>query len=176
MSKAQELQAIPKEEKQMGIWNLFKKRYKGQDIELVEDYTIDGCQENGFVFSVIYKIKLKNKKRVVGHCDLRVGMNEELYYAGNIGYHIKKSYRGNNYAYQATKLLFEIAKKEYRMKELLITCTPTNEASKRICEKLEGHLEEVVDVPSHHWLYQLGEYKKCIYKYQLWGIDNEKNH
>ena len=94
-------------------------------------------------------------------------MNEELYYAGNIGYHILQAYRGHHYAYEACLLLFEIAREEYEQTELIITCSPENTPSRKTLEKLNGELLEVTDVPRNHWLYRQGERVKNIYRYKI---------
>ena len=94
-------------------------------------------------------------------------MNEELYYAGNIGYRIYGGFRGHHYAYEACLLLFQIAKEKYYMDELVITCSPENIPSHKTLEKLNGTLEDVVEVPSWHWLYRRGEKVKEIFRYQL---------
>ncbi len=105
-------------------------------------------------------------KRIVGICDLRFGENEELYYAGNIGYTVFMRYRGNHYAYKACMILLEIAKKE-GIKKLWITCSPENIASRKTIEKLNSTLLEVADVPHDHWLYRNGETVKNIYEIKV---------
>ncbi len=141
-------------------------RIYGPVVDLVEEMVIDPDEDNLFVPSYLYGIYLHGSKKRVGNCDLRVGENEELYYAGNIGYRINPYYRGNRYAYQACLLLFQIAEKK-GMKELIITCSPDNPASRKTLERLDGTYIETVDVPSEHWLYKRGETVKCIYKYSL---------
>lgn len=105
--------------------------------------------------------------RIVGYCDLRIGMNDMLYYSGNIGYHVYERYRGNNYAYKACLELFKIAKDKYHMNKLIITCSPDNIASKKTLIKLGGKLLEISEVPSDHWLYLRGETIKEIYLFEL---------
>ena len=148
--------------------NLFRRHEPVEhgNIKLVVN-SIENPVFNNGVKTIFYDIYLKDGDKKIGRCDLRVGMNDELYYAGNIGYRIFEQYRGNNYAYQATLKLFEIAKDEYGMTELLITCSPDNGASQRICEKLNGKLIASVDVPKSHWLYKRGETEKLIYEFSL---------
>lgn len=117
--------------------------------------------------SVDFGIFLHGTRIRIGYCDLRIGMNEELYYAGNVGYRIQEQYRGHGYAYDACLLLFEAARSRYHMKELLITCSPDNIASRKTLEKLGGILKETADVPRSHWLYARGERVKNIYLYKL---------
>lgn len=134
-------------------------------VTLVEEQDIPADSRNSWVPSVLYGIELHGKR--IGDCDLRIGMNEELYYAGNIGYNIQKEYRGHGYAYEACRILFRLARTKYHMEELIITCSPDNLASKKTLQKLGGQLLETVEVPADHWLYQRGETVKDIYRFPL---------
>ena len=134
-------------------------------VTLVEEQDIPADSRNSYVPSVLYSIELHGQR--IGDCDLRLGMNEELYYAGNIGYNIQKEYRGHGYAYEACRILFRLARTKYHMEELIITCSPDNIASKKTLQKLGGQLLETVEVPADHWLYQRGETVKDIYRFPL---------
>ena len=134
-------------------------------VTLVEEQDIPADSRNSYVPSVLYSIELHGQR--IGDCDLRLGMNEELYYAGNIGYKIQKEYRGHGYAYEACRILFRLARTKYHMEELIITCSPDNLASKKTLQKLGGQLLETVEVPPDHWLYQRGETVKNIYRFLL---------
>ena len=116
-----------------------------------------------------YGIYLHGTNTRIGYCDLRVGMNRELLYAGNIGYRIHVSYQGHGYAYDATKLLLQEAASSYEMKYVVITCSPDNIPSKRTLERLQGKFVNEVNVPKDHWLYQRGETVKDIYYFDLEG-------
>ena len=150
--------------------NLFpkQKRIKGKIVDLVEEQIDPASELNQYVKSYYYGIYLHDSFQRIGNCDLREGNNAVLYYAGNIGYQINPLHRGHHYAYQACLLLFDLAR-EKGMKELIITCSPENTASRRILESLNGTFLETVDVPPSHWLYQRGEKIKRIYKYDLSG-------
>lgn len=142
------------------------KRFSGPVVDLVEERQDEADSSNNFVPSFFYGIYLHDKDQRVGYCDLRVGKNDELYYAGNIGYHINKAFRGRHYACEACRVLFGIAR-EKGMKDLIITCSPDNCASRKTCERLGGEFLETVDVPKTHWLYLRGEPVKRIYHYDL---------
>ncbi len=146
---------------------LFKKKINGEVVDLAVSYYMDGSEANDYIPSIYYDIYLHGTRVKVGRCDLRVGMNLELYYAGNIGYHIYEEYRGNGYAYHACLILFKIAKHDYAMDELIITCSPDNIPSFKTCIKLKGKLLETVSVPITHWLYRRNETEKHIFKYNL---------
>ena len=140
------------------LLNLFNSSIYTSDII---DLEIAGREKpsagNQNVETIYYDICLHRGGFRVGECDLRVGMNEELYYAGNIGYRIYDGYRGNHYAYYAAKMLMNIAREKYKMDHMIITCSPDNIPSEKTLIRLGGHLEKTVDVPSWHWLYKRGE-------------------
>ncbi|MBQ9327418.1 MAG: GNAT family N-acetyltransferase [Solobacterium sp.] len=143
-------------------------RIKGTVIDLVEEQFVEADSSNNYTPSYLFGMYLHDSFFRVGNCDLRLGETEELYYAGNIGYHVDLPYRGNHYAYEACLLLFDKAK-ALGLSSLIITCSPENEASRKTLEKLKGTYLETVDVPSDHWLYQRGETVKRIYRYSLNG-------
>lgn len=144
-------------------------------IKSVEDKTVDIIREsieepnsrNQFVKTVNFSIYLHRPRTRIGECDLRIGMNEELYYAGNIGYRIYDGWRGHHYAYEACLLLLDMAKKEYQMNNIIVTCSPENIPSHKTLEKLGGQYVRTVEVPSWHWLYQRGEKVKEIFVFNL---------
>lgn len=151
----------------MKISFLHRGRMSGEIVDLIEDGREEPNAMNQFAGSLYYEIRLHRQKIKIGECDLRIGMNNELYYAGNIGYRIFDSWRGHHYAYEACKILFVLAKKEYHMTNLIVTCSPENIASKKTLEKLGGTLVETVEVPEWHWLYKRGEKTKEIYHFDL---------
>lgn len=111
-------------------------------------------------------IQLSNNKNI-GYIEIRPTITPYLYYLGQIGYHIYPEFRGNNYAYKACLLLFELAKKEYNLNEIIITCSPDNIPSLKTLNKLNGELIETIEVPKDHELYYRKEKIKCIFKYDL---------
>lgn len=148
-------------------WLLKNKVTEGERIDLVLESHRNPSFHNNYVPSDLYGIFLHGSSARIGECDIRIGMNEELYYAGNIGYRIYEPYRGHGYAYDAAKMLMKIARDEHDFKEIILTCSPDNTASKKTLEKLGGELVETVDVPAWHWLYKRGEKVKHIYRYDL---------
>lgn len=151
------------------MFRLFRKKEKliGETVDLIEEYRTSPSRLNDDAASVYFTICLHGTTERVGKIDLRIGMNRELYYAGNIGYRVDLAYRGHGYAYEACRVLFLAARDIFGMKELIITCSPDNEPSRRTLEKLGGILLGTKDVPPDHWLYQRGETVKNIYLYQL---------
>ena len=150
-----------------GIFVFFKTRdLKNEEISLRIERTVEGNTEKGWVPAYCFAICNAAGEKV-GTCDLRVGYNENLYYAGNIGYTIQPEFRGNHYAGKACFLLFELAKK-HNMKELIITCNPDNIASAKTCEWVGGELVETVELPPDNPMrVEDGETHKRIYRVRL---------
>lgn len=144
-----------------------KKIYKGEVVSLKESYRVDEKTSYDGVPTIYYDVLRNIDNKKVGSIDLRLTVEGFMYYYGHVGYNIIKNYRGNNYAYYACKVLFEVARKQFNMNELIITCSPENVASYKILTKLGGQLIEEVDVPSDHTLYRLGEKKKYIFKFDI---------
>lgn len=145
---------------------LFKKKiYEGEVVNLKESYRVDEETSYDGIPTVYYDIISNDTNSKVGSIDLRLTVEGFMYYYGHVGYNIIKKYRGNNYAYYACKVLFKIARDEFNINELIITCSPENKASYRILTKLGGEIVELVDVPSDHTLYILGEKKKYIFRF-----------
>jgi predicted acetyltransferase len=150
---------------------LFKKkktiiqRHANESITLKLVHKGKGNKDGTWLPSLVYDIINNENKKAIGRCDLRIGMNDYMYYMGNIGYVIYPPYRGKHYAAEATILLFDIAK--LFMEECIITCSPDNIASVRTCE-LSGcvFVEELI-VPSDHELIRQNETIKRIYRKRL---------
>lgn len=139
---------------------------KTNEIFLKLEQTKNVDIEKGFVPFYYFKICLISDKTEVGHCDLRIGHNERLYFGGNIGYEVYELYRGNHYAAKACLLLFNLAHR-HNMDYLYITCNPDNYASRKTCEYAGGILETIVDLPIDNDMYLRGERQKCIYKFLI---------
>lgn len=153
----------------VGFFDLFrkKKRYEGDVVDLKEKYRVSEKQAFDGVPTVYYDILLHGSNLKVGSIDLRLTVEGDMYYYGHIGYNIIRSFRGHNYAYHACLVLFEIARNEFGMSELIITCSPDNIASYKTLRKLNGELIELVKVPVHHRLYAIGETSKYIFRYRI---------
>lgn len=144
-----------------------RKIYKGDVVYLKKKYFVDEKSAYDGVATVYYDIYRNEDNKKIGSTDLRLTIEGFMYYFGHIGYRIEEKYRGHNYSYYSTKLLFEIAYKEYGIKEIILTCSPENTASCKVLQKLGGEFVELVNVPKGHELYRLGETRKYVYKYKL---------
>ena len=134
---------------------------------MIERYRVSKESAQDGVATVYYDIISNQDNEKVGSIDLRLSIEGDMYYYGNIGYSIQRLKRGHNYAYYACKVLFDIARDEFGMKELIITCSPDNIASYKTLKKLNGELIELAKVPPKHMLYTLGETSKYIFRYKI---------
>ena len=153
----------------VGFFDFFrnKKIYKGDVVDLREKYRVSEKQAYDHVPVVYYDILLHDTNLKVGSIDLRLTVEGDMYYYGHIGYNIIRSFRGHNYAYYACLVLFKIAREEFGMDELIITCSPDNIPSYKTLVKLGGELIELVEVPKNHQLYTIGETQKYIFRYRI---------
>ena len=89
----------------------------------------------------------ESDNKIVGMIQVRHCLNAYLEkYAGHIGYSVAPSERRKGYASQMLKLALE-KYKELGLKKVLITCTDTNEASRRTILKNGGVYESTVFEP-----------------------------
>ncbi len=138
---------------------------ENDEIKLVLEKTVDGNEKKGWVPA--YHFFICNKEGMkLGICDLRIGHNDKLYYGGNIGYSVDVEYRGHHYASKACILLFELAKK-HDLKYVIITCNPDNYASRKTCQYAGGELIDIVELPEDNDMRDIGETKKCIFRFEL---------
>lgn len=155
----------------LGLLDRKKHLYKGEIVDLVERARVSEKASFDGVPTVFYDIYLSGSNLGtnlrVGKCDLRLKNDGFMYYYGNVGYNIIESQRGHHYAYYACKVLFKIAKEEFGMKELIITCNPDNEASYKTLKKLKGDLVDIAQIPYDHELYEKGDRFKCIFRFKL---------
>lgn len=149
------------------IFNKERHVYQGEVVDLIERARVSEKSSFDGVPTVFYDIYLSGTKQRLGKCDLRLKNDGFMYYYGNIGYNILESQRGHHYAYYACKILFKIAKEEFDMQELIITCNPDNDASYKTLKKLKGDLVAVAQIPYDHELYEKGDRFKCIFHFDL---------
>lgn len=147
---------------------IFKKEeYRGEQVHLIENYRTSEKTAYDGIPTIYYDIYSNDSNEKVGKIELRLSIEGDMYYYGHVGYNILKQYRGNNYAYYACKVLFLVAKEEFNMDEIIITCSPDNIASHKTLMKLGGELIEQVDVPKGHMLYSFGETSKYVFRFRI---------
>lgn len=141
---------------------------KNEEIQLVLEKTVEADPARNWLPAYHFAIcSLDGVK--LGGCDLRIGHNENVYYGGNIGYHVEVPYRGNHYAGKACQLLFELARR-HGMEYVIITCNPDNWPSRKTCEYAGGRLLEIAELPADNDMrLEKGETEECIFRFDLGG-------
>ena len=103
----------------------------------------------------------------LGRIRLRVGWNDHVIrYAGQVGYAVEPSHRGNHYAERSCRLLVPLAR-QHGMTSLWITCQPDNVASRRTLERLGAVCTGIIDVPPEYPLDAGAERKKLCFRYDV---------
>ena len=144
-----------------------RKIYQGEVVDLKYRFEVDERTAYDGIPTIYFGIYLHDTFTRIGDIDLRLKMNDYMYYYGHVGYNISPKYRGHNYSYYACKVLFELAKNKYNLDELYLTCNPDNIASYKILEKLNCLYVETVNIPTNHELYKKGDRNKCVFRYKI---------
>lgn len=148
------------------FFDLEGKELSGHNIKLVCYDYYPGNSEKKYVPAYRFNITDKGSGSVLGSIDLRLGFNEGLYYGGHIGYLVQPEYQNMGIATIACKIALQIAK-AHGFKKIIITNTPSNKASARVCEKIGGKLVRVAKLPSWTEMYKDGDRYKNIYEIAL---------
>ncbi len=87
-------------------------------------------------------------RRIVGRVSIRHHLNPGLERrGGHIGYVVVPEFRGRGYATVMLQKALQIARDDFGLSRVLVTCDDDNIASMRTIEKCGGVLEDIVDGP-----------------------------
>ena len=90
--------------------------------------------------------------RALGFLNLRLRLNEGLLnHAGHIGYSIRPSERGKDYAKEALRQGLQVAK-EKNIHRALVNCSAENPASRAVILANGGELEDVRNGTERYWI------------------------
>jgi ribosomal-protein-alanine N-acetyltransferase len=126
----------------------------------------EGDEKRNHVPAYLFNITEKNSGMVFGEISLRLGFSDNLYYGGHIGYTVYEGYRNMGVATAACGIILELAKAQ-GFKKIIITNNYTNQASRRVCEKIGGRLVRIARLPGWHDLYIEGQRFVCVYEVVL---------
>lgn len=132
------------------------------EIRLVLANVTKAQPEKGYLPAYVFQIRRCQDDVVAGSCTLRVGENEAVQYSGHIGYAVHPDWRGRRYAARAVALLLPLAFRN-KMKRVLVTCLPENQASRRTCLRAGGVFLGIAPVPGWHEMYRTGRKAVCRY-------------
>lgn len=136
------------------------------EIRLVLANVTRAVPEKGYLPAYFFQIRRCSDNALAGSCTLRVGQNEAVQYSGHIGYAVNPAFRGQHYAAKAVALLLPLAFRN-EMEQVVITCLPDNEASRRTCLLAGGTFLGIADLPHWHEMYQTGRKNVCRYLFLL---------
>lgn len=115
------------------------------EIDLIEPINFDSEQD------FFYDIALHNTDTIIGDINYE-DKYRDVDIMGNIGYCIRKEYRGNHYARKALELLKKILSDRGKEK-LIISIEKNNEPSKKTALAFGASLICYRQVPKNHVLY-----------------------
>ncbi len=100
---------------------------------------------------------MDTKSKLVGVIDLRHHLNGYLQKeGGHIGYSIRKSERNKGYGNLALEEVLSIAKKEFKLSKVLLTCNSKNDKSRKIIISNNGILSNKIVLNKneieHYWI------------------------
>ena len=136
------------------------------EIDLVLEQKISADNIKDFVPAYFYKVIIHESKLEVGKAVIRIGNNDNIKYAGHIGYEINEEYRGKNYATKACKIIKTVAL-EHGLESLIITCNPENQPSRKTCEKIGAKYIQTLELPPYNIMYKAGQRLISIYEWKL---------
>jgi RimJ/RimL family protein N-acetyltransferase len=151
---------------EQGFFDLEGKDLSKHNIKLVCYEYYPGNQEKQYVPGYKFNITERDSGTVLGHIDLRLGFTDGLYYGGHIGYEVDAEYQNMGIATVACRIVLQIAK-AHGFKKIIITNTPSNKASARVCEKSGAELVRVAKLPEWTEMYKEGDRYKNIYEVVL---------
>ncbi len=143
---------------------------RGNEFRLILLEKLSEDRVRGWVPSYRYDIVSLVGSDLIGSIDIRIGENENIFYAGHIGYRIHEQYRGRHYAEKACRLIIRVAR-AHNMKEVVITCNPDNLASKKTIKNLGATYVGLVEIPPRNELYHYGDRYKLRFIWQVPDLD-----
>jgi len=103
---------------------------------------IKSYNQNGFGF---YILRLIEDDSPIGICGLikRDGLDHV-----DIGYALMPEFRGNGYAFEATKVVYAYGVNHFKLDRIVAIVNPGNKKSEQILEKLGLKFEKMITLPN----------------------------
>ncbi|HZS61455.1 MAG TPA: GNAT family N-acetyltransferase [Gemmatimonadaceae bacterium] len=137
------------------------------DLTLVLSECVEADASGFGVPMYTFEMRHTATRAYLGRIRLRVGWNEDVIkFAGQVGYLVEPSYRGNHFAERACRLIVPLAR-WHEMESLWITCQPDNVASRRTLERLGAQLVATLDVPEDYPLDAGANRQKACYRWRV---------
>ena len=100
-----------------------------------------------------FEMRRTGEETTMGTIRLRIGPEDILRYAGNIGYEVKPEYRGHRYAARSCRLIIPLAA-AHGLKAVWLTVDPHNIPSLKTCRIIGAKYVETVRLPREHEMYK----------------------
>src|SRR5437870_2613594 len=136
------------------------------DLELVLTRKIPADPIKRYVPAYHFEMRHPGRKTVLGSIRLRIGSALALRYGGQIGYGVRRRFRGHRYAARSCRLLLPLAR-AHGLKAVWLTLDPKNFPSQKTCEILGAKYVETDRIPKTHKMYAEGERYKRRYRVDL---------
>ena len=130
----------------------------GEENFIYEDWlaTIQAAEQGvgvpqGFV-PYLQLVAFDEQERALGFVNLRLRLTDKLLeHGGHIGYSIRPSERGKGYAKESLRQALQLASQK-RIERALVTCSRSNEASRRTILANGGVLEDIRQGTERYWI------------------------
>ena len=130
----------------------------GEENFIYEDWlaTIQAAEQGvgipqGFV-PYLQLVAFDEQERALGFVNLRLRLTAKLLeHGGHIGYSIRPSERGKGYAKESLRQALQLASQK-RIELALVTCSRSNEASRRTILANGGVLEDIRQGTERYWI------------------------
>lgn len=141
-------------------------RLTDNDLELVLTKQIPADPVAKRVPYYEFEMRQPGSLTAMGSIRLRIGPEDILYYAGNIGYEVKEEYRGKHYAARSSLLILPLAR-AYGLEAAWLTVNPHNTPSLKTCKIIGARYIETVRLPKSHEMYGKSDYYRRRFRRDL---------
>jgi predicted acetyltransferase len=129
------------------------------DLELVLVRKTPADPVKRFVPAYEFEMRRTGKPSAMGSLWLRIGAAARLRYQGQLGYEVKKKFRGHRYAARSCKLILALAY-AHGLRAVWLTVDPRNIPSQKTCKIIGAKYVETVRIPKDHEMYQRARYRR----------------
>ncbi|MCX5685056.1 MAG: hypothetical protein NT049_15435 [Planctomycetota bacterium] len=137
------------------------------DLELVLVRKTPADPVKRYVPSYEFEMRRTGKPSAMGSLWLRIGSAARLRYQGQIGYVVKKRFRGHRYAARSCGLILALAR-AHGLRVVWLTVDPKNIPSQKTCKIIGARYVETVRIPKDHEMFKRARYRR---RYRL-GLRN----
>jgi hypothetical protein len=116
------------------------------------------------IFEICFDSRQQPKKKTI---------STQKYFIIMCRYEIMESFRGQGYCTRALPMVCLPILKRHRIEKVIITCSPDNIASRKICERYCKYIE-TVDLPPGNDMYEAGTRQTARFEWSI-AIEEEQS-